>query len=256
MSKNYIDAATATWQECRDFLQRYPFAILPLGATEQHGLHLPQNTDSLIAEALALQVGKQSVGMILPTIPIGYSWVWRDYPGSLTFSFDTFRSVIKDIAVSLGRNGCRVLLIMTTHGANPQPIKYTIRELVDHTPMRVLRAFYPNLNQVMTDADSTAWQPLNFHAEEFETSLMLHLHPDLVDMTKAVSEYPPYSLDYEMSTLPMGALSESGVFGDATVATAEKGEKWFNRCVTNIVKVWEEFLDLPTDESGELYKIN
>jgi creatinine amidohydrolase/Fe(II)-dependent formamide hydrolase-like protein len=46
------------------------------------------------------------------------------------------------------------------------------------------------------------------------------------------------------------------VFGDATVATAEKGEKWFNRCVTNIVKVWEEFLDLPTDESGGLYKIN
>ena len=73
MSENYIDAATTTWQQCRDFLQRFPFAILPLGATEQHGLHLPQNTDSLIAEAMALQVGKQSLGMILPTIPIGYS---------------------------------------------------------------------------------------------------------------------------------------------------------------------------------------
>ena len=123
MSENYIDAATTTWQQCRDFLQRYPFAILPLGATEQHGLHLPQNTDSLIAEAMALQVGKQSLGMILPTIPIGYSWVWRDYPGSLTLSFDTFRSLIKDIVLSLDRNGCRGLLILTTHGANPQPIR-------------------------------------------------------------------------------------------------------------------------------------
>ena len=242
---NYIEAATSTWQECRSFLGRHPFAILPLGATEQHGLHLPQNTDSLIAEALALQVGRESMGMILPTIPIGYSWVWRDYPGSLTFSFDTFRAVIKDIVVSLDRNGCRALLILTTHGANPQPIKYASRELVDHTSIRVLRAFYPNLSQIMTDADSTIWQNANFHAEEFETSLMLYLHPNLVDMTKAVSEYPPYSLAYEMSTLPMGALSESGVFGDATVATAKKGERWFNLCVANIVKVWKEFLGLP-----------
>ncbi|MBB13895.1 hypothetical protein CMK22_01425 [Candidatus Poribacteria bacterium] len=242
---NYIEAATSTWQECRSFLGRHPFAILPLGATEQHGLHLPQNTDSLIAEALALQVGRESMGMILPTIPIGYSWVWRDYPGSLTFSFDTFRAVIKDIVVSLDRNGCRALLILTTHGANPQPIKYASRELVDHTAIRVLRAFYPNLSQIMTDADSTTWQNSNFHAEEFETSLMLYLHPNLVDMTKAVSEYPPYSLAYEMSTLPMGALSESGVFGDATVATAKKGERWFNLCVANIVKVWKEFLGLP-----------
>jgi len=251
MSENYIDAATTTWQQCRDFLQRSPFAILPLGATEQHGLHLPQNTDSLIAEAMALQVGKQSLGMILPTIPIGYSWVWRDYPGSLTLSFDTFRSLIKDIVLSLDRNGCRGLLILTTHGANPQPIKYSIRELIDHSPIRILRVFYPNLSEIMVDADSPTWQPTNFHAEEFETSLMLHLHPHLVDMTRAVCEYPPHSLDYEMSTLPMGALSRSGVFGDATVATAEKGERWFNACVTNIVKVWREFLDLPGDESNQ-----
>ena len=61
----------------------------------------------------------------------------------------------------------------------------------------------------------------------------------------------PHSLDYEMSTLPMGALSQSGVFGDATVATVEKGERWFNACVTNIVKVWREFLDLPGDESNQ-----
>ena len=176
MSENYIDAATTTWQKCRDFLQRSPFAILPLGATEQHGLHLPQNTDSLIAEAMALQVGKQSLGMILPTIPIGYSWVWRDYPGSLTLSFDTFRSLIKDIVLSLDRNGCRGLLILTTHGANPQPIKYSIRELIDHSPIRILRVFYPNLSEIMVDADSPTWQPTNFHAEEFETSLMLHLH--------------------------------------------------------------------------------
>ena len=239
----WLDAAIATWQECRDFLQRHPCAILPLGATEQHGPHLPQNTDTILAEALACRVAERSAGLVLPPLPIGYSWVWRDYPGSLTFSFDTFRAVIKDIARSLERNGCRAMLLMTAHGANPQPLKYTARELTDEMEMKILRVFYPNLSQLIADAESAMWAPMNFHADEFETSLMLYLRPDLVRMDRAVKEYPPRSMDYEMSSLPMGALSESGVFGDATVATAEKGERWFNACVESIVEVWREFLN-------------
>jgi creatinine amidohydrolase len=175
MRSNYLDAATAIWQECRDFLKRHPCAILPLGATEQHGPHLLQNTDTLLAEALANHVAQQSVGLVLPPLPIGYSWVWRDYPGSLTLSFDTFRAVIKDITRSLNRNGCRTLLVITTHGANPQPLKYTARELADEIEMRILRAFYPNLSNIIADAEFPTWLPRNFHAEEFETSLMLYL---------------------------------------------------------------------------------
>jgi creatinine amidohydrolase len=242
---NWLNAATATWHECRDFLKRRPYAILPLGATEQHGPHLPQNTDTLLAEALALETARRSVGLVLPAIPIGYSWVWRDYPGSLTFSFDTFRAVIKDIARSLDRNDCQALMIITAHGANPQPLKYTARELVDEIEMKILNVFYPDLQRIMADAESPMWLPMNFHAEEFETSLMLHLHPELVRMEKAVREYPRRSINYEMSSLPMGALSESGVFGDATAATAEKGERWFKACVERMAGVWQEFLSLP-----------
>ena len=165
----WLDAATATWQECRDFLKRHPIAILPLGATEQHGPHLPQNTDTILAETLAFRVAQQSSGLVLPPLPIGYSWVWRDYPGTLTLSFDTFRAVVKDIARSLDRNACRVLLIITAHGANPQPLKYTIRELADEMEMTILRVFYPDLEDILSDAESPQWRPMNFHAEEFET---------------------------------------------------------------------------------------
>ena len=159
---------------------------------------------------------------MLPTLPLGYSWVWRDYPGSLTLAFDTFRAMVKDVARSMDRNGCQALLIITAHAANPEPLKYTIRELADELEMRILRVCYPGLSEVMADADSEMWLPMNFHAEEFETSLMLHLRPDLVRMDRAVREYPPTSLDYMMSSLPMGALSESGVVGYATVASAER----------------------------------
>ena len=149
---NWLDAAAATWPECRDFLARTPCAILPLGATEQHGPHLPQNTDTVIAEALALGVARQSVGLVLPPVPIGYSWVWRDWAGSLSFSFDTFREVIKDVARSLDRNGCKALMVLTAHGANPQPLKYTARELADEIEMAMLRMFYPDLDEIVADA--------------------------------------------------------------------------------------------------------
>ena len=242
-SGRWLNAETATWMECRDFLAGCPYAILPLGATEQHGPHLPQNTDTVLAAALAERVARQSRGLVLPTLPLGYSWVWRDYPGSLTLAFDTFRAMVKDVARSMDRNGCQALLIITAHAANPEPLKYTIRELADELEMRILRVCYPGLAEVMADADSEMWLPMNFHAEEFETSLMLHLRPDLVRMDRAVREYPPISLDYMMSSLPMGALSESGVFGDATVASAEKGERWLRACVKRVVQVWREFLD-------------
>ncbi|MBI4553406.1 MAG: creatininase family protein [Candidatus Latescibacteria bacterium] len=239
----WLDAATATWLDCREFLARHPYAILPLGATEQHGPHLPQNTDTILAEGLAARVAEQTTGLVLPALPIGYSWVWRDYPGSLTLSLNTFLAVIKDIARSLHRNGCRALLLLSAHGANQQPLKYAMRDLSDELALNILNAFYPNLRDILSDAESPMWMPMNFHADEFETSLMLYLRPELVRIDRVVREYPPRSMDYEMSSLPMGALSQSGVFGDATVATAAKGERWFHACVASIVKVWQEFLE-------------
>ncbi|MBM3264705.1 MAG: creatininase family protein [candidate division Zixibacteria bacterium] len=238
----YLDASTATWQECRDYLQAHPCAILPMGATEQHGPHLPQHTDTQIAEALARRVAEQSEGLILPALPFGYSWVWRDYPGTITFSFDTLRAVVTDIARSLHRNGCKTLMLLSTHGANPQPIKYTLRELADEMDMRLVNVFYPHLSDLLRNAESPVWQPMNFHAEEFETSILLYLHPEQVRMERAVREYPPVSDAYNLSNLPLGVLSVSGVFGDPTVATAEKGAQWLEACAQEIVKIWKRFL--------------
>ena len=127
----WLDAAAATWEECRDYLAAHSCAILPMGATEQHGPHLPQNTDTLLAQAAAAGVAHRTCGLLLPAQPVGYSWVWRDFPGSLTFSFDTLRAVVQDLAESLARGGCRSLLIVHGHGANPNPVKYAIREVAD-----------------------------------------------------------------------------------------------------------------------------
>ncbi|MGO4843361.1 creatininase family protein, partial [Rhizobiaceae sp. 2RAB30] len=86
-------------------------AILPVGSTEQHGPHLPTNTDTMIAEAVALATAKRSFGLVLPAVPLGYAWVWRDVPASLTLSFDTYMRVIHDTVDSLARWGVKAVYI-------------------------------------------------------------------------------------------------------------------------------------------------
>lgn len=239
----WLESATATWQDVGNFINEQPHAILPLGATEQHGPHLPLNTDTLLADELAKRIADQSGGLVLPALPIGYSWVWRDHPGTLTFSFNTFRAVIKDIAHSLDREGVKALLILSGHAANVGPLKYTVRELADEIELSILHCCYPGLSDIIeNDAQSEQWMPSAFHAEEFETSMMLALRPDLVQMDKAVREYPPHSIQYSNSSLPMGNLSQSGVFGDATVADAERGEAWLKGSAQKITELWEQFL--------------
>ena len=240
--ENWLDAATATWEECRDYLAEHPCAILPMGATEQHGLHLPQNTDTLLAQAVAAEVAIRTRGLLLPALAVGYSWVWRDFPGTLTLSFDTLRAVVMDIARSLERGGCQALLILHGHGANVNSVKYALRELADELELRALHVCYPHLDQLKDAVETEMWCGGNIHAEEVETSMMLHRFPALVRMDRAVREYPQPSIEYDMSSLPMGALSESGVFGDATVATAEKGARFEAMWVEASAKLWTDFL--------------
>jgi creatinine amidohydrolase/Fe(II)-dependent formamide hydrolase-like protein len=79
---------------------------------------------------MALETAKRSTGLVLPVLNIGYAWVWRGIPGTLTFRFDTYMSVIRDIAESLDAWGIKALFVISGHGSNPQPVKHAIRELI------------------------------------------------------------------------------------------------------------------------------
>ncbi|MEE2656987.1 MAG: creatininase family protein [Candidatus Latescibacterota bacterium] len=238
----WLEAETATRPECEAFVEENPWAILPIGACEQHGPHLPQNTDTLLAQAVARRVAEVEGGLLLPALSVSYSWVWRDSSGTLSLEVDTFRSFVADLAHSCHRWGCSHLLIVNGHGANPAPLKYTIRELSDELPqLHILSLFYPHIGRLREEAETPMWAGGSFHAEEIETSMMLHLHPDLVRLDLALAEYPETSLGYEGSSTPMGALSRSGLFGDPTAATAEKGERWLRYWVEECSLRWTEF---------------
>lgn len=248
---SYLEAGPATLPEIQAFVARCPYAILPVGSTEQHGPHLPTNTDTMIAEAVALATAKRSFGLVLPAVPLGYAWVWRDVPASLTLSFDTYMRVIHDTVDSLARWGVKAVYIMSGHGSNPQPIKHALREMIhDRIDIKMLYGMYAGLKEMTAEADSDTWHG-DIHAEEIETSLMLAIAPHLVRMELAAADYPPAPADYGQSELSMGHLMRSGVFGDPTKASEEKGRRWLALAAERSAALWTGFLDrhnLPTGE--------
>lgn len=238
----FLEAGTARLPEIREFAERYPFAIFPVGSTEQHGPHLPLGTDNRIAERIALETARRSVGLVLPTMPLGYAWVWRDIPGTLTLRFDTYMRMVRDVAESLERWNIKAVFLLSGHGSNPQPIKHAVRELIhDQLGIKVLFDVYAGLDQMLKEADSKRWHT-EIHAEEIETSMMLAIAPELVRMELAEVDYPPLPADYAKSELSMGHLMRSGVFGDPRTATAEKGQRWLDLAAERSAKLWLDFL--------------
>lgn len=220
--------------EVAEAVKDFPVAILPLGATEQHGYHLPLGVDIFLSEGISKILSKRTGALLLPAIPFGYSWVWRDIPGTVSLEQDHVEAVIKDVANSVARYGIKLLVLVNGHDANNASMKYATRELMDELDMPVIYLFYPNIEEIMEKySDSPTWHGM-IHACEFETSLMLALKPQLVDMNKAVREYPDKPNLYGQSTISLGDLSESGVFGDPTLATKEKGEKMLSIFVSDM----------------------
>lgn len=234
---NY-ELAYMTRPEVEEAVKKIKTVILPFGATEQHGPHLPLGTDTFLARGLAQKLAERIEALVLPEIPVGYSYVWKGIPGTVSIHQETVKILVKDVAKSLHEYGIERLIILNTHGANSSALKYAARELAGEISMEIFYFTYPALDEVAKIAESPRWHGM-VHACEIETSWLLALHPELCDMEKAVAEYPEGSevSKYHYSSLPMGVLSKSGVFGDATLATKEKGEVMLEKIIEHMEKV-------------------
>jgi creatinine amidohydrolase len=234
--------------EVDEAIRSFPVAILPLGATEQHGPHLPLGVDIMLAEGLARLVAEETGALLLPAVPFGYSWVWRDIPGTVSMQQHHVEAIIKDVAHSVSRYGIELLVLVNGHEANSSSMKYAARELQDELAMPVIYFFYPGLTELMAEhCDSETWHGM-IHACEFETSLMLAMYPEYVQMERAVAEYPERPSLYGKSSLSLGDLSESGVYGDPTKATAEKGRLLLEAFVETVSNNVKEAFDMTREE--------
>jgi len=210
-----------SWDEVEEYLNKRRDIILPFGSVEEHGYHLPLSTDGDIALAIATELGKELGILVAPVVWYGISNTTKDYTGSIMVSFDALRLYTKEILKSLERQGFRRVYMISGHLSSSQ--KCAIQEAAKETELETYLLDFSRID--FGDIVSTTL----VHACEAETSLMLYLYPRKVRMDKAVDE----KIKFHKFTVK-GSLvkTKSGVFGYPTKATKEKGEKIFERIIT------------------------
>jgi creatinine amidohydrolase len=212
-----------TWPEAEKALTSASVVVLPLGvATVQHGPHLKLNNNERLARYLASQVQAATPVVIAPTLTYHFYPTFLEYPGSTSIASTTARDMTIDIVRSLAKYGPRRFYVLNTGVTTMFPLKDAAEALADHgillgyTDMRFhLRG--ARITRQQTPMAGTA------HADEVETSMMLFVDPSAVDMRKAVREYGSGSGPMTRQRDAPGTFSASGVVGDPTLATKEKG---------------------------------
>lgn len=204
--------------------------LLPFGAYEQHGPHLPLATDTIMARALAQRLAPLVGGIVLPAVEYGQTTGDDGYPGTLSLSFDTVRAIAIDIAGALRRAGARCLVIVNGDFGNQTPLRLAARDIKQDSGFPVLVVNYPGMEEAAAAICDTAGAGFGLHhADEFETSVVLAVDPSAVAMDRAVAEYPEFPATFPAVEFGLHELSASGVFGDPRPATAAKGELLLDR---------------------------
>jgi creatinine amidohydrolase len=229
-----------TWTEIQQMPNQENVVLLqPVGAIEQHGPHLPLVVDAAIATAVlgkALeQLESEIPAYVLPTLCYGKSNEHWHFPGTITLSAQTLMATLMELGESVYRAGFRKLALVNGHGGQPQIMEMVARDLHQRYedfmvfPLFIWRV--PNLPMELLSAKEAE---LGIHAGDAETSVLLSILPNQVRMERALTEYPhglpQDSLLSMEGKLPFAwttrDLSRSGVLGDATVATKEKGDRF------------------------------
>lgn len=208
-------------------------AVLPVGATEQHGPHLATGTDTMLAERVAVAAAQRTGDIVLPALPYGCSLGHTaHWPGTLSFHPTTLTNVIIEIGRWTYASGFRKLVIVNGHATNGPPAQSALlalrHELPDLRP-RFVSIF--DLNPQVA-ARYTQDAP-DFHANEAETSLVMHLEPGQV-LTEAAIDEPDRTIG-RVLVYPMPAVTSSGVVGRPRDATAEQGVELFNQLTAALV---------------------
>jgi creatinine amidohydrolase len=245
MKKNTLEVQH--WNSLDFKTNPFEKVILPLGSLESHGNHLPFGTDALTAHMIALDIAARvPKTAVLPPLNYGVSEHYKQFPFTITVSFETECAFLRDIFESIYREGIRKVFIMNGHDGNIAPIEVAARSAkVAHPEFRIasLNAWWYTVGEVLPQGFFEVWNGLG-HAGEGETSICLELFPDLVDMSHAKgvvpTKLPPY---LEMKWL-FDELTNTGASGDPTKGTKEKGKKMREVLVDTVAKV---LLDLDTD---------
>ena len=249
-----------TWPEVNEAVEMGKIPIIPTGAVEQHGHHLPLKVDHLCANAVATEAARQKsrYALVLPPVSYGYVHHVMDFPGSLNIHHEHFIQYVLGITKSLAYHGFKKMIIVNGHGSNHNLVDMVARRTIVETDASCTFCSWWQLLKVHPDFDRQ-WRESVFpggcsHAGELETSMLLYLSPESVRRGKIKSEIAKtnqrgskYIWGDLFGKSAMGLIewtsqySDSGVMGEAEKATAEKGKIVFDEASNNLAEFIEEY---------------
>jgi creatinine amidohydrolase len=242
-----------TWVELKEVAKRNPVVVLPIGSVEDHGPHLPLDTDNFLIWTICEEAAKRAGGdiLLMPIIPYGFETHHMDFPGTIDIEMEHLLHFVLDVTKSVARHGFDRILIADGHGSNMPILDLVARRTIIETDALCAPFLWPSL--ALGEIRGVRESPRGgmSHACELETSVYLYLDRERVQMDKARKEMDQEPSEFIWSDLlspgPVRMMdwwtrfSKSGVNGDPTLATVEKGRVIYEAVVTNFVKFAREF---------------
>jgi len=248
-----------TAPELREAAARGDVVVLPIGAVEQHGAHLPTDMDIRGAvETAQAAAARRGYMIVAPPVWWGLSGAHRAFPGLLSVRPETFLGLLEDLCASMVGDGFRRIVLCVGHGSNKPAVQMFVAQFMQRHGVPLLHLNYLNLGAAAFQERRVSGLGGDFHAGEAETSLMLHLAPELVKMDRAVTQYVDPKAHFGLSAAPadifragqaivgydLARRFASGVMGDPTVATAETGRVMFEQIVEGFCAIVDEYHEM------------
>lgn len=227
-----------TMNEFKKYLRQTKTIVFPFGTIEEHGSHLPLNTDSLIIQEVLKLVAKRKKFFLAPVVYYGVCTTTRDHPGTISISPETLRRLSADLVSGAYKKGLMNFLLISGHGGSLHmaALKETAEKLVENLKDIKIAVFSP-YELLWKELSEIVETPNDSHAGEIETSMMLYLSPELVK-GREPEEYPkipkPFIVKDKMKYWP------GGVWGNPQKASAKKGEKALKLLADKIIEILEE----------------
>ncbi len=260
MKKKSVFLDENTNPEIEEFLNSYHTIYIPVGATEQHGPHSPIGMDVFLPREIAKRVCEEK-GNALVAPPLAYclSYPHRGFTSEFSLSIETFMAVVRDLTLSFGKAGFKRIVFINGHYDNTYALAYACAQVAEQMPDGA-KAFPFNYWDGLTAEQGAAMTEngKGLHAGENEVSMLLAINPELVDMDLANAEFPNFPETKTNSPALHTALffsspgsvyrmTESGTWGDATKATAEKGEQFLQWGVESVINLMDD-IEITFDE--------
>jgi len=252
--RHYLLAET-NWKEIKD--KHIELAALPWGATEAHNYHLPYATDVIEADHVAAEAAriaseKGAKLIVLPTIPFGVNTAQKDIKLDINLNPSTQYAILSDIIETLNRQGIYKLLILNGHGGND------FRSMIRELGLRFPKMFLTTCNWFQAVKASEYFEIPGDHADEMETSMILHLAPDLAlplseagDGHEKKSKIKALSEGWAWAERRWAEVTKDTGIGDPRLASKEKGERYFKAVAEKIASLFIELSDAKIDSLYE-----